>query len=351
MTDSRGLAADHAPQPPSGDLQLPCSFEDVLDIFPLSKPISPDLPYGGSRWQVLDMAEEEGEESATGVAEAAAGESLGDAELEQQALDGDKLFSPTKSIARGAQLVYGRIAGSPQAVEHAPPQPPSGDLQLPCSFDDALDIFPLCKPISPDLPFGGSRWQVLDMAEEDREESAAGVAEATANESLERAELQQQALDGDEVLSATGITALSTLWTSSSQLQHEGDNQLDQLALCVTTGPTMDESFAAACSTMGDGVALKKLQVKTPWTKHEDQAILEGVKVPRPVDTHSNPDRSRPNLELQPPPQPQCPSQPSSPNPIPTPYRCTGTSGRRSRRRCHARCRGRTTRRATVGTA
>ena len=41
----------------------------------------------------------------------------------------------------------------------------------------------------------------------------------------------------------------------------------------------MDEAFAAACGTAADGTALKKNQAKTPWTKQEDQAILEGVKV------------------------------------------------------------------------
>ena len=76
--------------------------------------------------------------------------------------------------------------------------------------------------------------------EEDGEESAmlsaAGVAEAMTNEGMEQhvhthAELQQQAREGDEVLAATGISALSTLWTNGSQpheeaayrLLHEGD--------------------------------------------------------------------------------------------------------------------------------
>ena len=172
------------------------------------------------------------------------------------------------------------MAHSFKSAEYAPPQPPAGDLQLPCSFEDALDIFPLCKPISPDMPFGGSRWQVLDMKEDGGEESATGGAEATADESLEHAEQgDEQAFEGDEVLAATGITSLSTLWTAKSTwLQPEDDNQL---APCATTGPRMDESFAM-CSSVGDGAALKKLQKKTPWTKHEDQAILEGVKVPPP---------------------------------------------------------------------
>ena len=90
------------------------------------------------------------------------------------------------------------------------------------------------------------------------------------------------------MVSATGITSLSALWTNGSQPheqaayrllqegdrlvpQHEGEAQL--------TGPTMDEAFAAACGTAADGTALKKNQAKTPWTKQEDQAILEGVKV------------------------------------------------------------------------
>ena len=289
---------DSLPPPPSGDLQLPCSFEDALDIFPMGKQISPALPFGGSRWQVLELPEDDGEESATGVALSPVDESTEHTDL-QQALDGDELLSLTESIACGARLGYGRIADAPKPTEcPALPPPPSGDLQLPCSFEDALDIFPLCKPISPDLPFGGSRWQVMELPEEDGEESAmlsaAGVAEAMTNEGMEQhahthAELQQQAREGDEVLAATGISALSTLWTNGSQpheeaayrLLHEGDQQLSPSSTMVA-GPTMDESFAAVCGDLaadGAAAALKKNQVKTPWTKQEDQAILEGVKV------------------------------------------------------------------------
>ena len=289
---------DSLPPPPSGDLQLPCSFEDALDIFPMGKQISPALPFGGSRWQVLELPEDDGEESATGVALSPVDESTEHADL-QQALDGDELLSLTESIACGARLGFGRVAGAPKPTEcPAPPLAPSGDLQLPCSFEDALDIFPLCKPISPDLPFGGSRWQVMELPEEDGEESAmlsaAGVAEAMTNEGMEQhvhthAELQQQAREGDEVLAATGISALSTLWTNGSQpheeaayrLLHEGDQQLSPSSTMVA-GPTMDESFAAVCGDLaadGAAAALKKNQVKTPWTKQEDQAILEGVKV------------------------------------------------------------------------
>ena len=287
---------DSLPPPPAGDLQCPESFEDALDIFPNGKQISPALPFGGSRWQVLELPEEDGEENATGVALSPVDESTEHAEL-HQALDGEELLSLTKSIASSAQLGYGRVADAPTSAEPAQPLPPSGELQLPCSFEDALDIFPLCKPISPDLPYGGSRWQVMELPEEDGEESAmlsaAGVAEAMANEPEEQrvhtdAELRQQAREGDEVVSATGITSLSALWTNGSQPheqaayrllqegdrlvpQHEGEAQL--------TGPTMDEAFAAACGTAADGTALKKNQAKTPWTKQEDQAILEGVKV------------------------------------------------------------------------
>ena len=292
---------DSLPPPPSGDLQLPSSFDDALDIFPMGKQISPALPYGGSRWQVLELPEEDGEENATGVALSPVDESPEHAEL-HEALDGDELLSLAQSIACGAQLGYGRMAGVPKPADNAPPPPlpPSGDLQLPCSFEDALDIFPLCKPISPDLPYGGSRWQVMELAEEDGEESAmlsaAGVAEAMATEGMEQhvhthAELEQQARDGDEVLAATHqrtITELSTLWTNGSQpheeaayrLLHEGEHQLSPTGV-MHTGPTIDESFAAACGTAAaDGAAaLKKNQVKTPWTKQEDQAILEGVKV------------------------------------------------------------------------
>ena len=285
---------DPLPPPPSGDLQLPSSFEDALDIFPMGKQISPALPFGGSRWQVLELPEEDGEENATGVALSPVDESTEHAEL-HQALDGDELLSLTQSIACGAMEFHGRITDAPTSAEPAPPLPPSGDLQLPCSFEDALDIFPLCKPISPDLPYGGSRWQVMELAEEDGEESAmlsaAGVAEAMTNEGTEphvhtHAELRQQARDGDEVLAATGITELSTLWTNGSQpheeaayrLLHESDHQVSSTGV-MHTGPTMDESFAAACGTAVDGAALKKNQVKTPWTKQEDQAILEGVKV------------------------------------------------------------------------
>ena len=71
--------------------------------------------------------------------------------------------------------------------------------------------------------------------------SAAGVAEAMANEPEEQrvhtdAELRQQAREGDEVVSATGITSLSALWTNGSQpheqaayrLLQEGDRLVPQ---------------------------------------------------------------------------------------------------------------------------